>query len=528
MRIEFTALGPAMYLDEHLARPFGSIPALIHVTASERPTQPALILDGQTLTYVELDRLIGQVASSLQRDGLVPGQVVAACASTSFEYVALFLGVLRAGGLMTPLPPSATPQNLSAMLANSGATTLFLDHACARHWSTDSQAAAGLKRVWLDNSSSEATDWSSWLALDATPSPVSPEPHWPFNLIYSSGTTGTPKGIVQPCSMRWAHVQRAATNGYGPDTVMLASTPLYSNTTLVALLPTLALGGTVVLMSKFDTRRYLELAQQHRVTHTMLVPVQYQRLMDDPHFDDFDLSSFQAKFSTSAPFGAALKADVLRRWPGRLTEIYGMTEGGGRCELEAHNYPHKLHTIGKPASGHDIRLINEQGQEVAPGEIGEIVGSSAAMMEGYFGLPEKTREVEWFDPKGKRFIRTGDIGRYDEDGFLILSDRKKDMVISGGFNIYPSDLEAELSQHPAVLESAVVGVPSRQWGETPVAYVVLRPEPNISAEDLLNWLNTRVGKTQRLADLVVIDSLPRSEIGKVLKRQLRDEYRAKN
>ena len=517
-----------MYLDEHLARPFGSIPALIHVTASERPTQPALILDGHTLTYVELDRLIGRVASSLQRDGLIPGQVVAACANTSFEYVALFLGVLRAGGLMTPLPPSSTPQNLSAMLANSGATTLFLDHASARHWPTDVQAAAGLKRMWLDNSSGEAADWSGWLAIDATPSPVAPEPHWPFNLIYSSGTTGTPKGIVQPCSMRWAHVQRAATNGYGPDTVMLASTPLYSNTTLVALLPTLALGGTVVLMSKFDTRRYLELAQQHRVTHTMLVPVQYQRLMDEPTFDDFDLSSFQAKFSTSAPFSAALKADVLRRWPGRLTEIYGMTEGGGRCELEAHNYPHKLHTIGKPASGHDIRLINEQGQEVAPGETGEIVGSSAAMMEGYFGMPEKTREVEWFDANGKRFIRTGDIGRYDEDGFLILSDRKKDMVISGGFNIYPSDLEAELSQHPAVRESAVVGVPSRQWGETPVAYVVLRPEPNISAEDLLNWLNTRVGKTQRLADLVVVDSLPRSEIGKVLKRQLRDEYRAKN
>ena len=517
-----------MYLDDHLSRPFGSIPDLIRVTAAERPTQPALILDGHTLNYAALDRLIDRITCSLQRDGLTPGQAVAVCASTSFEYVALFLGVLRAGGLMTPLPPSATPQNLSAMLANSGANMLFLDQACSRAWSTDEQAAAGLNRIWLDNTSDDATAWSTWLSADTQPRPVSPEPHWPFNLIYSSGTTGTPKGIVQPCSMRWAHVQRAATNGYGPDTIMLASTPLYSNTTLVALLPTLALGGTVVLMSKFDTRRYLELAQHHRVTHTMLVPVQYQRLMDDPAFDSFDLSSFQAKFSTSAPFGAALKADVLRRWPGRLTEIYGMTEGGGRCELEAHNYPNKLHTIGKPASGHDIRLIDEQGREVAPGETGEIVGSSAAMMEGYFGMPEKTREVEWFDTTGKRFIRTGDIGRYDEDGFLILSDRKKDMVISGGFNIYPSDLEAELNQHPAVRESAVVGVPSRQWGETPVAYVVLRPQSQTSADTLLSWVNARVGKTQRLADLILIESLPRSEIGKVLKRQLREQYSAKD
>jgi len=328
--------------------------------------------------------------------------------------------------------------------------------------------------------------------------------------------------------MRWSHVQRAATNGYGPDSVTLASTPLYSNTTLVALMPTLALGGCVVLMSKFDTRRYLELAEKHQVTHTMLVPVQYQRLMDDPEFARFDLSAFQAKFSTSAPFSATLKAEVLKRWPGRLTEIYGMTEGGGRCELEAHNYPNKLHTIGRAASGHDIRLIDEQGKEVPKGQTGEIVGHSSAMMEGYYGMPEKTQEVEWFDPTGKRFIRTGDIARMDEDGFLILADRKKDMVISGGFNIYPSDLEAELGQHPAVKESAVVGVPSRQWGETPVGYVVLKHNATASREELLSWVNARLGKTQRLADLILTDNLPRNEIGKVLKRELRDRYAPQN
>ncbi len=249
--------------------------------------------------------------------------------------------------------------------------------------------------------------------------------------------------------------------------------------------------------------------------------MQYQRLMDDPAFDRFDLSSFQAKFSTSAPFGAALMAEVQRRWPGKLTEIYGMTEGGGRCELEAHRYPDKLHTVGRPASGHDIRLIDENGREVAAGETGEVVGSSSAMMRGYHRLPEKTREVEWFDANGKRFIRTGDVGRFDEDGFLILSDRMKDMVISGGFNIYPSDIEAELAAHPDVRDSAVVGVPSRRWGETPVAFVVLRPGATCTADALLAWVNGRLGKMQRLATLELVESLPRSEIGKVLKRELR-------
>jgi acyl-CoA synthetase (AMP-forming)/AMP-acid ligase II len=275
-------------------------------------------------------------------------------------------------------------------------------------------------------------------------------------------------------------------------------------------------------MPKFDAADYLALAERHRVTHTMLVPVQYQRLMAHPDFDKHDLSSFRFKFSTSAPFGAALKADVLKRWPGGLVEFYGMTEGGGTCILEAHLHPDKLHTVGQPAEGSDIRLIDESGREVAHGEAGEVVGHSAGMMVGYHRQPEKTREAEWFDPAGKRFIRTGDIGRFDEEGFLTLFDRKKDMIISGGFNIYPSDLEAVLRGHAAVAEAAVVGVPSEQWGETPVAFVVRRAGDETSAEALLQWTNAQLGKTQRLARLHLIDGLPRSAIGKVLKRELRE------
>jgi acyl-CoA synthetase (AMP-forming)/AMP-acid ligase II len=148
------------------------------------------------------------------------------------------------------------------------------------------------------------------------------------------------------------------------------------------------------------------------------------------------------------------------------------------------------------------------------------------MMIGYHGQPEKTREAEWYDASGKRFIRTGDIGRFDADGFLILFDRRKDMVISGGFNIYPSDLEGVLRKHADVADVAVVGVPSVQWGETPVAYVVRRPDSTASAGDLLHWFNQQVGKTQRLADLHFIDELPRSAIGKVLKRELRERHLA--
>ena len=530
-----------MTLTDLLAQPNGSLPECLSAVAQLRPEHPALILNGVTLSYREFDQLVSQVAASLQRDGVEPGDVIAACAGTSLEYVALYLGVLRAGGVMTPLPPSATAQNLTGMLANSEARWLFLDQPVSKAWDLEGfnpaakggQAPVALKKIWFamtagaesgTQCSGTHRSWTQWLGAETNPTPVANDPDRAFNLIYSSGTTGVPKGIVQPCSMRWLQTQRAAASGIGFEAVLLLSTPLYSNTTLVPLLPGLALGATAVLMSKFDTRQYLSLASRHRATHTVMVPVQYQRLMDEPTFDEHDLSSLRIKGSTSAPFSAALKAEVLRRWPGELNDVYGMTEGGVRCELKAHLYPNKLHTIGQPSAGHDLRLIDDNGVEVPAGHTGEIVGSASAMMKGYHGLPEKTREIEWFDSTGKRFIRTGDIGRFDEDGFVILSDRKKDMVISGGFNIYPSDLEAELEQHAEVAEAAVVGVPSRAWGETPVGYVVLRPTATITKEALLVWVNARLGKTQRLADLLLIADLPRNEIGKTLKRQLREQY----
>ncbi len=510
-------------IEQLLSQPFGSLPQLIAHQAAHRPGHAALIQDDRCLTYAALRDGMDRVAASLQRDGLGPGDVVAICAGTSVEYVLAYLGALRAGVAVAPLAPSATAAHLSAMLENCGAHLVLRDREVAAQWPL--HAGAALRCVALDDAPEAGESWSQWLAAgDAVPAPITPEPDWPFNVIYSSGTTGVPKGIVQSWAMRWAHVRRAVTNGYGPDAVSLCATPLYSNTTLVAALPTLALGGTLVLMRKFDAAQYLQLAERHGATHTMLVPVQYQRLLACPAFDGTDLSRLQHKFCTSAPFSAQLKAEVLRRWPGRLIEYYGMTEGGVRCELHCHEFPNKLHTVGRPGEGAEIRFIDEQGNELAPGEQGEIVGRSAGMMSGYYRLPDKTAEAEWFDGAGRRFIRSGDVGRLDEDGFIVLGDRRKDMIISGGFNIYPSDIEAVLAQHPQVAECAVIGVPSEQWGETPVAYVVARAGEAVDAQLLREWLNARVGKTQRVADLCLATSLPRSEIGKVLKRELRDGY----
>ncbi len=516
-------------MNHRIQQPFGLVTDLIRDHAAHAPHRRALVCGAKSLDYAALDALMDRIAASLQRDGFGPGDAVAICAGTSIEYAAVFLGALRAGVAVAPLAPSSTPASLRRMAADAGACLFFLDEevAAALAEPFGTQAAAGntsdaLPHIALDGSPAAGRALGDWLApLDAKPAAADVGPDTPFNIIYSSGTTGEPKGIVQPHRMRWSHVQRGAAFDYGAGTVTVLATPLYSNTTLVVFFPTLGFGGTIVLMPKFDALGYLQLAQAEGATHTMLVPVQYQRIMARPEFDSFDLKRYTHKFSTSAPFSAALKADVLARWPGGLIEYYGMTEGGGTCILEAHAHPAKLHTVGRPAETSDIRLINEAGNEVAAGEAGEVVGHSPGMMSGYHGRPEKTREAEWFDPSGKRFIRTGDVGRFDADGFLILFDRKKDMIISGGFNIYPSDLEAELRTHEDVAEVAVVGVPSETWGETPVAFVVPRPESLATADELREWFNQRIGKTQRLAELHFIDELPRSAIGKVLKRELR-------
>ena len=506
-----------------LDRPFATVPELIEHWATQRPDHPALIQDARRLSFAQLNERMNRVAAALQRDGIAPGSSVAICAFNSIEYAVVFLGALRAGVAVAPLAPSASAESLLTMLDDASPRLIFLDAPAAQHLSS---AMARLPCPSLSLDQTGAGTLSEWLE-DAAVAPVAIQPDWAFNIIYSSGTTGEPKGIVQSHAMRWAHVRRNAAYGYD-DAITLISTPLYSNTTLVAFLPTLALGSTVVLMGKFEAGEYLRLAQQHGVTHTMLVPVQYQRIMAREDFDQYDLSHFRYKFCTSAPFSAALKADVLARWPGGLIDTYGMTEGGGTCILAAHEHPDKLHTVGKPAEGHDIRVIDDEGNELPKGAIGEIVGHSPAMMTGYLNKPEKTAEAEWFDPSGKRFIRTGDVGRFDEQGFLTLLDRKKDMIISGGFNLYPSDLEAILRQHPAIADVAVVGVPSTRWGETPVAFIVLAPGATDTPEALLDWFNGRVGKTQRLASLELTDELPRSAIGKVLKRELRDRYLAEH
>jgi acyl-CoA synthetase (AMP-forming)/AMP-acid ligase II len=503
---------------ERLPLEFTTLDALIRHWAQVQGERPAITDATHTITWAELDAKVDRIAARLQGDGVSLDDTVAIGGANAIGYALAMFAALRIGAAPALLTVSATADAQRAMLADSGARHLFLDRAMAE---TLGDLPPGIVPIAY-----EEPALSQWMApAGAQPRPVDIRPEHAFNIIYSSGTTGTPKGIVQSHGMRWGHLKRAGLSGFDPTATALYATPLYSNTTLVSFLAAVAGGSRTILMPKFDTKRYCEIAEAERVTHTMLVPVQYQRMMAFAEFDSFDLSAFRYKACTSAPFSADLKADLLQRWPGALVEFYGMTEGGASCVLRAHEHPDKLHTVGKPIDGHELLLIDEQGREVPQGQVGEVVGRSETMMTGYHGLADKTREAEWYDPAGRRFIRHGDLARFDADGFLELVGRAKDVIISGGFNIYPVDLEDEFRKHPEVADVAVIGAPSQQWGETPVAFVVMR-DAGADLDAILAAVNLRLGKTQRLSAAYAVDELPRSTIGKVLKRELRDRLAA--
>jgi acyl-CoA synthetase (AMP-forming)/AMP-acid ligase II len=499
-----------------LAEPFGSFPDILMEWSRIKGDDLALVDERREVYWAELVGLIERLAARLVETGLQRGQSVAILGTSSVEYALVFLAAMRAGGVAAPLTTSASPEQLEGMAKDSGAIHLFIDAGKAAELGPDFMA--DLIRVPL-----ESID--QWMAPPGARAPdFAPEPGDPFNIIYSSGTTGIPKGIVHSHQMRWRQFASTAVSylGAGIDVRSLASTPLYSNTTMVAFLPVLLAGGCVRVMGKFDCARWLGHAQGDRTTITMLVPVQYQRLMDFAGLEEFDLSSLKLKYCTSAPFSAELKREVLQRMPGGLIEIYSMTEGGVVCLLPCHEFPDKLHTVGRPAPGSELKVLDDQDREVPPGTAGNLIGRSLTMMSGYKNRPDKTKEAQWIDPAtGEAWMRMGDIGRVDAEGFVELVGRAKDMIISGGFNIYPSDLEAELLKEAGVVEAAVVGMPSRAWGETPVGFVVLKDGAE-GCDAILAAVNARLGKTQRLTALHPIAEMPRSHIGKLLKTELRE------
>jgi acyl-CoA synthetase (AMP-forming)/AMP-acid ligase II len=323
--------------------------------------------------------------------------------------------------------------------------------------------------------------------------------------------------------MAWA-TDLAIALRYHSGAVTVCSLGLYSNISWVAMLCTVLAGGTIVVLPSFTPAALADAIARDRITHGGFVPVQFQRLLELPDLQQRDLSSLDTVMCCGSPLPAPLKRATRDTLGCNLIELYGLTEGIVTT-LAPEDFDRRIESVGRPIPGQQLKLVGADDREAAPGESGEICGYGRLVMEGYHNRPDATEEATWVDPDGRKWLRTGDIGRIDDEGFLYIVDRKKDMILSGSQNIYPADIEAVMLQHPAVYEVAVIGVPSERWGETPLAVVVAPPgSPAVEPAELVAWTNARVGRQQRISSAVYVADLPRNPNGKILKRELRRQY----
>jgi acyl-CoA synthetase (AMP-forming)/AMP-acid ligase II len=490
-----------------------------------RPDHLAVIFEDKRLSYKEFNRSVNRLGQALLSLGVSKGDKIATILPNCLELYEIYWAVARLGAVVVPLSPLLRGAGLVTLLNDSDTAVVITQKGFVDILNPlKDQLTAVRPDRYLLIDSDQTPGYQSYHLLKAQakesdPPYVEISDQDPYNIIYSSGTTGLPKGIVHSHYVRAMYCTHfSAAFRIQPESVILHTGSIVFNGAFLTLMPAMYLGATYILHPQFNAQAMIRTIQEEKVTHVDMVPAQVIALLNSPEFGLESCGSLECLLCLGAPLHKEHKEELQRRLPGRFYELYGLTEGFVTV-LDKNDFPRKLSSVGCCPPFFEMKIMNDRRKEAAVGEVGEIVGRGPILMPGYYKRPDLTEKAiidGW--------LYSGDLGYLDEDGFLFLVDRKKDMIISGGINVYPKDIEEIVVQHPEVREAAVFGIPHEKWGETPVAAVILRRSGGVNEEELKDWINQRVGATfQRVQKVVFMEDFPRNTAGKTLKRVMRED-----
>ena len=502
------------------------------ITAETYPHKPAIIMggSGEIVTYRELDERSNQGAQLFRSLGLQRGDHIAMMLDNCRQFLEICWAAQRAGLIYTPISTHLQQEETAYILGNCGARLFIASHALADTAAPMRERAGGVKDFFMVGGVIEGFEpWEEAVDRQLV-TPIEDQANG-VPMLYSAGTTGKPKGVfIAPHSddVNAPHPLAASLGvafGFGEETVYLSPAPLHHAAPLHYNMMALYQGGTTVVMEQFDAEQALHLIEEHRATHSQWVPIMFIRMLklSAETREKYDVSSMQFAIHAAAPCPIEVKEQMIEWWGPVIVEYYAASEGIGATIIDSKSWLTHKGSVG-PALVGQVHIVDDEGKELPPGEIGSVYFSGEQTAFQYHGEPEKTADA--FNEQG--WATTGDVGYVDEDGFLYLTDRKNFMIISGGVNIYPQEIENLLITHDKVADVAVFGLPHQEFGEEVKA--VVQPQNWVDATDevaieLMEWLRERLSHVKLPRSVDFHQQLPRMDNGKLYKRHLVEEYR---